>query len=200
MALSDIERQQEEQLRKSYSQMRRQLGARQDVARNRLEEDLRRQEAATGGFGGASLKIRQKSLRDLETGIGEQEAGIGAQEAQQLAGLGSERASREFARQERIGSEQFAGEQNRLAREQQQKQFEATLGEQVRQFSLEFDENKKTNAINAAIAIRDAGLVTPARWAQLWGSPWQAAYQNVPGIKDYFDTERKKNTTYVYSS
>ena len=86
MALSDLEQEQADQIRKSYAQMRLQRAARQDAARTQLNEDLARQEGQTGGFGGAGVKIRSKALNNLNTGFAAEDTGAGAQEPVAAAG------------------------------------------------------------------------------------------------------------------
>lgn len=135
-------------IKEQYGQARNILGASRDVGRQRLEEELARRTAIAGGPSGAREKIRQKALTELERGFGQEEAGLKSQEAAALQQSEQDITGRAFGR-EQLGM--------------QESQFARTLDFQ----NKEFQENLKTNFVNAAIALKDAGLTTAGSWTSL---------------------------------
>lgn len=170
----------EEQVKVAYAQARKGLGARQDVTRQQALKDIERRLSISGPSGAAD-KLRRKALLDIEAQFGQQEAGLGSEEAQQLGGLAEAQKQREFATSERLGSETFAASESEKQRKlaerqlaQQESQFGRTLefqqgsfAEQMRQSWAEFDESVKANFVNAAIAAKDAGIKKPEDWGRI---------------------------------
>lgn len=130
----------QEDVSRTFAEARKTLGARQDVARQQIQEDLARQGASQGGFGGATLKLRQKAIADMERGVSADAASLSAQEAQAKAGLKENAANRELG----FGQLAQAGEQ---------------FGQQMKFQWAEMDENKKTNFINAIALLKDSGFL-----------------------------------------
>jgi hypothetical protein len=138
-----------------FGQMRRVLQARGSEAQRQLGTQQNRFAAQTGGVGGASQKMAQKAQLELTRNVAEQEAGIGAQEAEARTGA------------------MFQHKQLGLAERAQK--FSEWYG------MAELDENKKTNFINAAVALKKAELMDANAWAPLLagGGPMQSFYENV---------------------
>lgn len=172
-----IDRQRKRQLQlvgEQFAGQRRQLGSAFRETGRVSRQATKRQAAITGQTGGALAKAQQRSLRDIAREKGDVIAGLGAQEAAVRSGVEQQATGMKFARQERKGSEAFQSEQSKLAREQQAEQFKQTMQFQkdswADQFSfmkLEFKENLKTNMINGAIALKEAGLRSPDDYAKL---------------------------------
>lgn len=234
---------QEELILKQFAGARQKLGQQKKTAAQELERGLGRQAVIGGLKGGAAIKARAKALKGLEEGFstaqselegaeagelraatadkeakqfareerlgsqdfaaaesqrgrefttGEREAIQAFQQAERLgaqdfasaeAQIGREfttserqaiqdyqsqerEKSQEFATQERLGGQEFQSRENLLSRDQADRQFKDTLNFQKNSFAeqlalqkKEFDENIKTNLINAAIALKEAGLV-----------------------------------------
>lgn len=171
----------EAEVAKQYAQSRTVLKARQDVARQNAMEDLMKREAQTGGFGGAGAKMRRKALTEIDTGFAAEDANLGASQAKDVLGLKEAERTREFAASESEKQRQLAREQ--LA--QQEKQFGATLDFQKGSFAdqmqyswAELDENKKTNLINAGIALKESGMTAEA---------WRNTFLNSPAMAWFRD-------------
>lgn len=151
----------EKSLMTQYAQMRRGLGARQDVTRQSLMEDLARRQSIQGGPSGASDKIRRKALIEAERGFAQEEAGIGAEEAAARAGLKTQAAQLR----------------------EQSAQFAQSLGLQAHIFEKEFAENIKTNFINATTALKQAGLSDPKKWEKMLATMQGLGYgDRAPGL------------------
>lgn len=162
---------QEELIKRQFAETRRGLEGEKRRALQNYEDQFKRFSAANRLEGsGALLKAKGRQIEDIGRTFGETEAGIGAQEAQALQAAKEAQEAKEFATSERIGSQQFAGQESEKARAMAMDQFNKQFKEMQNQWNLEFDENKKTNIINAAIALNDAGLADGDRWAKLLGS------------------------------
>ena len=135
-----------------FGQMRRVLQARGSEAQRQLGTQQNRFAAQTGGVGGASQKMAQKAQLELTRNVAEQEAGIGAQEAEARTGA------------------MFQHKQMQLAERAQT--FSEWYGRQ------ELDENKITNFVNAAVALKKAGLSTSAQWQPMIGN-WKNGAQGM---------------------
>lgn len=150
-----------------FSQARNVLGAARDVGREQLEEDLSRRAMISGQTTGAQEKIRRKALTELARGFGQEAAGLEAQEA----------AARQQAEEGTLGRA-FGREQLGL----QESQFARTM--QLQQ--AEFRENLKTNFINTAIALKEAGLKSADDWKDLlsrdYGFLSQFSPSHAPGV------------------
>lgn len=164
-------KQQESLLADSYAKQRMRLKGQQTAATQQVGQNIDRLQARTGAMGGSIEKARNKAYTGVAKEFADTEAALGAEEASQLAAL--------KGRQQELGL--------------QQSQFKDTMKEQKRQFSeqlkyqwAEMDENKKTNFINAAIALKEAGLKSSNDWNALF-SGLQGVYgDRVPknfGIK-----------------
>lgn len=110
--------------------------------------------AGTTG-GGAQQKLENKALTNVGKEFGSLKSGVESDFAQQ---------------------EQAAALQDRQMTTQED-QFKQTLDFQKNSFAdqmkyqwSEFDENKKTNFLNAAVAMKDAGLNNPNQWVSLYSS------------------------------
>jgi len=159
---------------------KRKLGGVFREAGRQGKTQLSRLRAQTGGAGGALVKAAGLQAKELARARGDVEAGIEAQGAAQQQSLLAEKQAQKFAREERLGGQEFmrgerlgtqefqAGE-SRLTREQQAAQFERQMVEMGRQFDIEFDENQKTNFVNAAVALKEAGLKSSDQWKTLAG-------------------------------
>lgn len=177
----------EEDITKKYAQSRTLLKARQDVAKEDAMQDLARSEARSGGFGGAAVKIRQKALKNIAGEFAGQEAGLGAEEAQSKLMAGEAERQRQFATGERVGSQEFSAEQNKLQMAQQADQFGKMFGLQ----RDEFTENQRTNLINSLTALKDAGLDEEKDWAKMFSTISYLGGQNViPGLGGVRDRDR----------
>lgn len=146
---------QEELIRKRFTEQRARLGAQKRSLTQQFEEQNARQAAILGGQSGATLKNRAKGIAEIARGIGEAEAGLGASEAQVLQQAESEAEARKFAREERLGAQEFQAQQS-----EKQLQFAKDSFAETMKFQWsEFDENLKTNFVNAFIALKDAGFL-----------------------------------------
>lgn len=162
-----IDAQTEKNISEAYARARAGLQARQDVNAQNLSNDLDRQQAQVGGFGGAAVKMRQKAITEAAQGFQADQAGIDSSEAQAKAGLNEARAGRA------VGFGQL-GMQN--------EQFNKTM-----QYTwAELDENKKTNLINAMTALKDAGFFDKKKdeLANFFGSGLGGMYENVISRKN----------------
>ena len=155
-------------LERQYAQTRQQLkGTKRDMGRQ--SDEAFKRFAAQQGLQGSGALLKAQGLQQQQLGqqFGELEAGVSAQEAQAREGILGEREIRQ--------SEQaFASKEAALGREHERGMFDANLKFQkdswADQFGLalrEFDENLKTNIINAAIALNESKLTDASRWYNL---------------------------------
>lgn len=167
-AEADLSAQEAAQLRQSRAEA--------EAKQFQKEERLGSQE-----FAGSQAELG----RQFQSGEAEKGRQYGTQErlgSQEFAGSQAQ-LGREFASSERLGSQEFAGGQSALQRQfmsdealkerqQQESQFGRSFGLQTRQLNTaidqfnanleyqwnEFDENVKTNYINAIIAMDKSGI------------------------------------------
>lgn len=182
---------QEELINQQFAQARQGLGQKKKQAVEELQMGVNRRQAMGGLTGGAALKAQQKGAQGLEDVFGQNEAALGAAQAQSQQQAQAQKEAMQFQTGERESSQKFAGEQAGLGREQQQKQFESAFGLQNKQFDesrrqfdeqlryqlKEFSENQVTNFINAMTAFDKTGLGDPNRFNQL-----AAALQRIRGM------------------
>jgi len=173
-------------LERQYALTRQKLkGTKQELGRQ--SDDAFKRFAAQQGLqgSGALLKAKGTAQQHLGQQFGDIEAGLGAEEAAAREGILGEREIR--------GSEQeFAAREAEKARQSQEmmfgKQLDFQKGSWADQFGLmqrEFDENLKTNIINAAIALHSAGLRDAKDWHKLLsGDPKR------PGMLQYMYPDR----------
>jgi hypothetical protein len=125
------------------------------------------------GNANADLSAAQaKALQDVQAQKEAQAYATSERVAgQEFAGSEAEKG-RQYGTQERLGTQQFAGGEAEKQRAFQQEQFNKTFGLQQNQFNeakrqfdqqmgfslKELDENKKTNLINAAVAMDASGI------------------------------------------
>ena len=138
--------QQEKLLTDSYAKQRMRLKGQQNATTQQVGQNVDRLQARTGAMGGSIEKARNKAYTGVAKEFADTEAALGAEEAGQLASL--------KGRQQELGL--------------QQSQFKDTMKLQKKQFAdtmkfqwAEMDENKKTNLVNATIAIKESGLKNP---------------------------------------
>lgn len=150
--IKDMQKKREGTLLEQFASTRATLGAAKDETRRQSKNSLDRFAAVSGLGSGASEKAKQEANRNIETGFAQTEGQLGAAEA--------------------AAKDQLAAQGQQM--EQQQGQFRDTLNFQKNSFAeqmrfqwKEFDENLKTNLINGAIAIKNAGLSDPRAWAKL---------------------------------
>lgn len=188
--------QEQEQLAmKQFAARRRRLGAQTGEAQRQSRRGFERLSALTGGrTGGAVQKAQQQSIRDILRERGLQESEISGQEASALQRIKELQGAQEFAREERVGSEAFQAGESEKARALQEKLFGEELGFKREQFEqqhqlakdslqfqrdswaeqmsfnwAEFDENKKAQVINSAMALKEAGLGSVGDWNAIAG-------------------------------
>jgi hypothetical protein len=152
-----------QQLTKEFAGVRRRVGAARGETERQSRVGFDRLQALTGQTGGAIEKARQKSISNIGQEFAGVQAGVTGQEASARQALSSE-----------IGQRGEALAESKLAREQQQKQFRETLNFQRESFFgqlgfqfAELEENKKTNLINAAVALDEAGIRSQADWDKM---------------------------------
>lgn len=146
----------EKDLISQFAQARQRIAGQRTETERQSNQSLNRLSAIAGGTGGAIEEAKQRAIRDIGSSFGDVEAGLGAQEAQAKQALASQQ----------IGE--------RLQQE--------ALDFQKNSFYAELDENKKTNLINAAIAVKDAGLQGDKRWGALlrgyFGGNFNTSFNN----------------------
>lgn len=141
-------------LQEQFDRTRGLIQGQKNEAMRQSENSLARFAAISGLGTGASEKAKQGAIKDIQTGFGALEAEVGNQQA--------------AAKDQVLAQESQAREQAR--------QFNQTLQFQKDSFAdqlqfqwAEFDENLKTNFLNAAIALKDAGLGSVPKWQKLQG-------------------------------
>jgi hypothetical protein len=139
-------KEQESLLTDSYAKQRMRLKGQQNATTQQIGQNVDRLQARTGAMGGSIEKARNKAYTGVAKEFADTEAALGAEEAGQLASL--------KGRQQELGL--------------QESQFKDTMAMQKKQFAdtmkyqwAEMDENKKTNLVNATIAIKESGLRDP---------------------------------------
>ena len=118
----------EDLITQQFAANRRRLLGQQNETQRQASQSLARRQAIVGQTGGSIEREKQRAIRDIGQSFADVEAGVTAQESQAKQALGAEKL--------------------------QHQQFEKALGFQY----AELDENKKTNLINAVIAVNNAGL------------------------------------------
>lgn len=165
----------EKLIREQFASSRRRLGGEKKKSLERLKGGFQRFAAANRLQGsGALLKAKGIQEQDVAQEFAGAERDVAGQEAQALSGLANIREQRKFAREERLGSQEFAAGEAAKEREAREGQFRETLEFQRDSFAqqlqfqwAEFNENTKTNFINTAIALREAGLDKAKNWDRL---------------------------------
>lgn len=114
-------------IQEAFVQSRKNLQGQKTQALDEMKANVNRQQAMTGMSGGTASKVQSKAQRELETGFAGKEAELAASEA------GAKAQEAQTARQ----------------LNQQQQQF----AEQMKFSWAEMDENKKTNLLNAMMAL-----------------------------------------------
>lgn len=165
----NLQKEREDLIKRQFAKGRTRLRGAEKEAKRQSKQGFDRLKARTGSTGGSIAKARQEGIEDIGQKIGEVRAGIDAQEAGAL-------------------SQAKAQEQQLTA---QESQFQRTLDFQKDSFAdqmafqwAEFDENKRTNFINAAIALKEAGLRSRTAWASLLGprGAMREFYPEAPAI------------------
>lgn len=153
----NLQKEQENLLTKQFAAARSKLGGVKRETQRQAGQSLNRLQAQTGSVGGSIEKAKQKAISDIGQQFGELETGLGGQEAQAMSDL---------KKQEQALLESAEG------RKMQQDLLEFQKGsfaEQMKFQWAEFDENLKTNILNAAIALKDAGLKSQNEWSKIFG-------------------------------
>lgn len=133
-----------------------QVTAQEGSTTRNVLKNAQRAAAITGTTGsGAQQKIQQKALTDVGKEFGSLKSGVESDFAQQEQAINDAEETRNI----------------------QKEQFGKTLDFQKDSFAQqmkfqwkEFDENLKTNFLNAAVAMKDAGLNNPSQWVNLYSS------------------------------
>lgn len=152
--VEDLFNQRKTGLQEQFDRTRQLVQGQKNEAMRQSENSLARFAAISGLGSGASEKAKQNALKDIQTGFGQVEAEVGSQQAQAADSLAAQEA------QAREQSRQF----------NQTLQFQKdSFADQLQYQWAEFDENLKTNMLNAAIALKDAGLGKISKWQKLQG-------------------------------
>lgn len=176
-SLSELRQSRDEALASQFAGARRKVTAQKGETERQSKNALQRLAAKVGPTGGAIAKAEQRQLRDVGKAFGDVEAGLGAQEAaiqQQIKGqdISQDLAISEAEKNRELQSQQF----------QDSLQFQQDSFAQQMAFQwAEFDENLKTNFINAAIALKDSGLKSSDDWGQLFSGLEGIFGSRVPG-------------------
>lgn len=164
--MKEYSRQQEDLLTKKFAASRGQVTGQKNEAMRQAANSYDRLTSRVGGTVGGSIeKAKQESMADLNNKFAETDAGVNAQEAEALGTL--------------KGQQQQMGLQN--------DQFNKTMSFQKDSFAQqmkyqmkELAENKKTNAVNAMIALKDAGANSGDNWNKLLKFMKDSGYTNLP--------------------
>lgn len=119
-------------IKQQYAQARGALRQQKQAAQDQVNMGVDRQAAISGLQGGSIMKAKENAQNTLEGTFGAQEAALGAEEA---------------------SAQVKSGEFQQTYGLQKQQIDDARM-----QFNKEFDENQKTNIINASIALGDIGM------------------------------------------
>lgn len=153
---------QEEMLMQQFAANRGKLAQDKASAMDQSAQGFDRLQARVGGtVGGALEKARQLSQNDLNQKFAQADTEATAAEAAAKSGL--------YSKQQELGI--------------QQKQFDTQNSQFAQQMAFnlkELDENKRTNAINALIALKDAGAKNDAGWSALLSGMKSLGYTNIP--------------------
>lgn len=153
----------EELLAKQFGAQRGRLKRQEAEAGGQLEKGLGRLQARVGAVGGSVEKARQAGLQELGETFGQAGTELAAQEAGALQALKGETEARlgqesQFERQAQQQADQFA----------QTMEFQRdSFADQMSFQWAEFDENLKTNFLNAAMAMKESGLQSGQDWVKL---------------------------------
>jgi len=162
---ADVKRR-EGDIASAFANMRTAKLAAGDVTKTQGMEQLARQGAAIGGFGGAATKMQQQGLTDINRNVAADTATLSAQESEARQNLGQEaQASRnqaaQFAQSTKTQAQQFG------------KTVEFQKGSFLDQLSFnyaELDETKKNDITNRLTALKTAGLDQPEALFRAWKS------------------------------
>lgn len=165
-ALVQSGQKQEDLLKQQFAAARQQVQGGKLQAVRDSQKSMDRLTARVGGTVGGSIeKMKQKEMTNLNRGFAEAEAGVTAQEGQALQGLEAQQQGLQV----------------------QQDQFDQTMqfqkdswADQMKYQWAEMDENKKTNMVNAFIALKDAGTNSSKDWSNLFNFMGGAGYENLP--------------------
>jgi hypothetical protein len=153
-----------------FELLRRRLQQRGATRGEARQRDLNRRFAAAGGLpSGAAFKIRQQAQEAAERQTSEDVQDINVIEAQTRRQEREAQRGREFAREERIGAQEFAGQQAQLGREFQTTERLGAQGfgsEQAR-LDREFATGQQISAQEFAASERQAGQAFAAAEARL---------------------------------
>lgn len=144
---------QDEELMKQFGAARKSLQTSKASAQQGIQDNQNKIQSRIGSLGGSVAKMQNKAITENERQFGAEQANLDAQEAQTKAQLG---ATREAADTQSEQFKQTMALQNK------------TLAEQLKFQYAEMDENKKTNFLNAAIAMKDAGLKSSSDWSKIF--------------------------------
>lgn len=146
--ISDIQKKREGTLLEQFANTREMLKGQQTEAKRGAQNSLQRFAAISGIGSGAAEKAKQEAERNIDQGYAQTSAGLAAQEA--------------------AAKDQLAASEQGLLQQQQMLDFQKDSFAQQMKFQwAEFDENLKTNLINGAVALKNAGLNSPKAWTDL---------------------------------
>jgi hypothetical protein len=148
------------------TQLKRKAALQGEAAKRKLEQQFASQGRLRSG---SAAKLVTQAESEIQSGLGEQLAGLEKEKADKLREerlmseqRGYQTAEREasqiYATGERTGTQDFQAGQAALDRALQQKNIDLgfdSLREQQRQFDAEFGENVRTNLFNKIIALKD---------------------------------------------
>lgn len=150
---------QEELILKQFASQRQALGQRQAKAADEMKQGLQRRQAIGGLTGGSAIKAANKAQKNLESEFATQESAIGGQEAEALRRAKSEEEAKQFAREERLGSQDFGAQQAQLGREFQtgERLGSQEYGAQQAQLGRQFQSSEREAAQQFASAEANLG-------------------------------------------
>lgn len=155
--LKNLQEQRRGSLLETFSKAKEKVASQEDETRRLSQNSLNRFAAITGVGSGAAEKAKQENMANIERGFAQTQADIGAQEAAAMDQLAA-------AEQDMFQNQQQLG----MAKDQLQFQKDS-FDKQFALMAAEFDENLKTNVLNAMIAIKEAGIDSRDRYKNLAG-------------------------------
>jgi hypothetical protein len=162
----------ESDITNAYGSMRAANLAQAASTKTQGMEMLKKKGAAIGGFGGAATKMEQLGAQEIDRGAAQDAANISAEESKSKQALGQE------AQAVRTQASQFG----------QTLEFQKnSFLDQLKYNYEELEENKKTNLVNAMIALKDGGFFdkTFDEVANFFNSGMAAMYGNrVPRVPE----------------